>query len=1082
LLENAVVANDTSGPVDFATVLEAELEQIDRRRQQRGLIEPAAAYATAPGLSGLASAQKKARARKLVGLAFSGGGIRSATFNLGVLQGLAGLGLLPIFDYLSTVSGGGYIGAWLAAWMRRSRAAAVESELQPERARQTAAAAAGDQELDPIRHLRRHSNYLAPRQGFLSIDRWVLWSIYLRNFLLNQLVLLSAALLVLLLSRLLMIFYYPTVDATGGMLGPTGERLTPAPHWLILLFLLIIALGALALRNTLRAVHNLRYREGLARQVSGPPKQPEWLLLRVLLPLGLLAILFCFFAPYPPVISTFLRQHLLSQDPRSPKLHWPWWIVDLGFFMALAAIVLAAFYRRSASGRYSYSRIVLWSCVILGLALGAILFGIYHLIYWFYDWDGSEPLMGVQIAATALMVTLGPPLIFLALVLGLSLGAGMLGNAIQEELREWFASLSARLLLASAAWVSVNLVALYATPLVLWAGPWTQAILASGWLLTLAGGVLAGSSARTGAQQSPNIYREWLARLSLPVFVVGIFVLISLLLQVVLDNRPTIDLAYEGISPYVYQPANPPMRVSVLRTGASGTVSTERTKEYLRIPNEAATVRQQYWLGMLNTERHRDISNMFIKIEEADLWALEHSSIPEKEILRGRLTPLQYERRHWQPDEFAKELNRLLPDREQTTKQKIVDLAHGKGWINKNHFYFETSFLKDLPNLMHPLLSKLQFRYDDWKLETFRAELDRQWPEASKQTKDKISNLVQQKGQNGEDECGEPLFHFQIAFLQGTTVLDELQHCVRPVDFDCTEAISPLDDLLRQEVLRRLEPLQWQHRVWEIEALQDELDRVFPEAHHLKTKRLVLQRLNATGAIIQVNTPKLLGKILLGVALCLGLVSLAARWVDVNVFSLYSLYGNRLVRAYLGASRPSRHPDPVTQLDFEDDLDLAELKNGAAKPYDGPFLIVNTAMNLVHTRELAWQQRKAESFVLTPLYCGSDTSGYRLTNDGVEKYAGGVQLGGAVTISGAAASPNMGYHSSPAVTFLLTVFNARLGAWLAILRTKRPGHTQVPATAYSTCSVNSSAGPTNQVLMSTYLTAVTSRTWACTNW
>src|SRR5262249_49006376 len=45
----------------------------------------------------------------LVGLAFSGGGIRSATFNLGVLQRLQELDLLRSVDYLSTVSGGGYI-------------------------------------------------------------------------------------------------------------------------------------------------------------------------------------------------------------------------------------------------------------------------------------------------------------------------------------------------------------------------------------------------------------------------------------------------------------------------------------------------------------------------------------------------------------------------------------------------------------------------------------------------------------------------------------------------------------------------------------------------------------------------------------------------------------------------------------------------------------------------------------------------------------------------------------------------------------------------------------------------------------
>jgi hypothetical protein len=58
---------------------------------------------------------------QLVGLAFSGGGIRSATFCLGVIQALARLRLLRAFDYLSTVSGGGYIGAWLSTLIFRSR-------------------------------------------------------------------------------------------------------------------------------------------------------------------------------------------------------------------------------------------------------------------------------------------------------------------------------------------------------------------------------------------------------------------------------------------------------------------------------------------------------------------------------------------------------------------------------------------------------------------------------------------------------------------------------------------------------------------------------------------------------------------------------------------------------------------------------------------------------------------------------------------------------------------------------------------------------------------------------------------------
>ena len=51
--------------------------------------------------------------RDAVGLGFSGGGMRSATFNLGLLQAMDHYGLLKHVDYLSTVSGGGYIGSSL---------------------------------------------------------------------------------------------------------------------------------------------------------------------------------------------------------------------------------------------------------------------------------------------------------------------------------------------------------------------------------------------------------------------------------------------------------------------------------------------------------------------------------------------------------------------------------------------------------------------------------------------------------------------------------------------------------------------------------------------------------------------------------------------------------------------------------------------------------------------------------------------------------------------------------------------------------------------------------------------------------
>lgn len=152
---------------------------------------------------------------------------------------------------------------------------------------------------------------------------------------------------------------------------------------------------------------------------------------------------------------------------------------------------------------------------------------------------------------------------------------------------------------------------------------------------------------------------------------------------------------------------------------------------------------------------------------------------------------------------------------------------------------------------------------------------------------------------------------------------------------------------------------------------------------------------------------------------------------NINKFSLHGFYRNRLIRAYLGASRgicddPPRKPHPLTGFDRADNPPMTDLRQR-------PFHIVNIALNLVRPGKLAWQQRKAQSFTISPLHCGSwDNIGYRPSNDyGYNQSAQkAVTLGTAVAISGAAASPNMGYHSSPAVTFLLTLFNIRLGWWL----------------------------------------------------
>jgi hypothetical protein len=166
-----------------------------------------------------------------------------------------------------------------------------------------------------------------------------------------------------------------------------------------------------------------------------------------------------------------------------------------------------------------------------------------------------------------------------------------------------------------------------------------------------------------------------------------------------------------------------------------------------------------------------------------------------------------------------------------------------------------------------------------------------------------------------------------------------------------------------------------------------------------------------------------------GGVMLLPTLSAGISWfVNVNRFSLHALYRNRLVRAFLGSARASLDPqreaaDPFTGFDQADNLRMALL------PTDKLLHVVNIALNVVSTKNLAWQERKAEPFTVTPLAAGTPIVGYRPTSE-YGSQNGGITLGTAMAISGAAVSPNMGYHSSPLLGFLLMLFNVRLGWWL----------------------------------------------------
>ncbi len=209
--------------------------------------------------------------------------------------------------------------------------------------------------------------------------------------------------------------------------------------------------------------------------------------------------------------------------------------------------------------------------------------------------------------------------------------------------------------------------------------------------------------------------------------------------------------------------------------------------------------------------------------------------------------------------------------------------------------------------------------------------------------------------------------------------------------------------------------------------------------------------------------------------------------------------GALLPRRLAHARRRIRSPGSTTRTTCPWRSWPPDAPDGRIRPYP----IFNAAINLVAGKNLAWQERKAASFVFTPEYCGFEyrddddppaerkaaatraaedrggaaeggrqrrghapardagvkrLSAYARTSRARRAIRRSLTMGLAIATSGAAASPNMGYHCSPTLAFLMTVFNVRLGWWLRNPRfPSRVDRREAPACRCASCSTSCSA-------------------------
>jgi len=141
---------------------------------------------------------------------------------------------------------------------------------------------------------------------------------------------------------------------------------------------------------------------------------------------------------------------------------------------------------------------------------------------------------------------------------------------------------------------------------------------------------------------------------------------------------------------------------------------------------------------------------------------------------------------------------------------------------------------------------------------------------------------------------------------------------------------------------------------------------------------------------------------------------------DINAVSMHSYYRSRLAEAFLPevgekSAADARHPTLFR---------LAEVRAASG----GPFHIINTTLNTTSSTNAKLRARNGENMILTPLYCGSGSTGYRRTTNYLR---GELTLSTAFAVSGAAVDPDTYATKSRAVSFLMALLNIRLGIWVA---------------------------------------------------
>jgi hypothetical protein len=832
------------------------------------------------------------KSRSRSALCLSGGGIRSATFGLGVVQGLARHDLLQKFDFLSTVSGGGYLGGWLSAWIHRRGLEGVVTRLKNDPSRQSPL----QPEPETVKHLRAYSNYMSPKVGLLSADTWTLVAIYLRNLLLNWLVLVPLVLAALMLPR---IYTW----------GVAIAQKPSSRHWATehgtTVFIVGLVCGIVAV------AYIYVNRPSLGVRIDSRWRSQKWFLWLCLLPFVLLSVCSTLvYSWYPAIIAPSWLPVFLQYDSNGAKL-WAIFVVFGvvlqvgGYLIALPFLVL----HQSPSSllarerwRYGFEFLM----ALIGGALSGFLTWLAATNIFVHRFVVADQ-RAFSVAKIAYYSCFALPLFLLLVLVSVTIFIGLTSKYTTDADREWLARAGGWLLIVCFAWAVASVVVVFAPVVLLHPSLHGKAYTALGSTGVISGFItlVFGRSPRSPAsgkeaEKSSTMSALGNAGLSLAALVFTVFLLSMLSL----------------------------LTVGILRE----------------------------LVGLLTTPT----SSSFVK------W-LSHVLIPHQPIDWYDLTPAPFD--HYGLLNYLYHTPGFL-----LLALFVVAIAISflMGWgININKFSLHAAY---------------------------RDRLIRAYLGASRNERDRRPNpftgFDEQDNLQMQELRTQRFYADAIidlrAFAQKLTSASLRKGDDDPSEFVCNRLSRELKDKL-EDYLRATSPTYDATREGDVKAaLASELNRII-ESEELYEE-----------------------------------TAFKSLWTNsVEIGKLVPHEGDREGDVGVEQLRANRR---LLEMAFNDDAAHPAFTPAAMCK---PLHVVNIALNLVGGEDLAWQNRKAESFTVTPLHSGSYCVGYRDSRlYALDTSLRAISLGTAVAVSGAAVSPNMGYHSSPLVTFLLTLFNVRLGWWL----------------------------------------------------